>query len=79
MAMVCGNTFLMKPSERVPGALMFLAKLFQDAGAPDGTLNIIHGQHEGNNHPSWEMRGVCDGVCAQWEVPVGESESAAVR
>lgn len=49
MAMVCGNTFLMKPSERVPGALMFLAKLFQDAGAPDGTLNIIHGQHEGNN------------------------------
>ncbi|POI22205.1 hypothetical protein CIB84_014046 [Bambusicola thoracicus] len=49
MAMVCGNTFLMKPSERVPGALMFLAKLFQDAGAPDGTLNIIHGQHEAVN------------------------------
>ncbi|XP_074852897.1 methylmalonate-semialdehyde/malonate-semialdehyde dehydrogenase [acylating], mitochondrial isoform X1 [Carettochelys insculpta] len=49
MAMVCGNTFLMKPSERVPGALMFLAKLLQDAGAPDGTLNIIHGQHEAVN------------------------------
>lgn len=48
MAMVCGNTFLMKPSERVPGALMFLAKLLQDAGAPDGTLNIVHGQHEGS-------------------------------
>lgn len=28
---------------------MFLAKLFQDAGAPDGTLNIIHGQHEAVN------------------------------
>ncbi|KAL4832404.1 hypothetical protein H8958_001949, partial [Nasalis larvatus] len=48
MAMVCGNTFLMKPSERVPGATMLLAKLLQDSGAPDGTLNIIHGQHEGN-------------------------------
>ncbi|VTJ92267.1 Hypothetical predicted protein, partial [Marmota monax] len=46
MAMVCGNTFLMKPSERVPGATMLLAKLLQDSGAPDGTLNIIHGQHE---------------------------------
>lgn len=48
MAIVCGNTFLMKPSERVPGATMLLAKLFQDAGTPDGALNIIHGQHEGN-------------------------------
>ncbi|XP_043930659.1 methylmalonate-semialdehyde dehydrogenase [acylating], mitochondrial [Protopterus annectens] len=45
MAMVCGNTFLLKPSESVPGASMMLAKLLQDAGAPDGTLNIIHGQH----------------------------------
>lgn len=54
MAMVCGNTFLMKPSERVPGALMFLAKLLQDAGAPDGTLNIIHGQHEGSCKPAFK-------------------------
>ncbi|MBW00378.1 Methylmalonate-semialdehyde dehydrogenase [acylating], mitochondrial, partial [Eschrichtius robustus] len=46
MAMVCGNTFLMKPSERVPGATILLAKLLQDSGAPDGTLNVIHGQHE---------------------------------
>ncbi|XP_006206123.1 methylmalonate-semialdehyde/malonate-semialdehyde dehydrogenase [acylating], mitochondrial isoform X1 [Vicugna pacos] len=49
VAMVCGNTFLMKPSERVPGATMLLAKLLQDSGAPDGTLNIIHGQHEAVN------------------------------
>ncbi|CAO2586907.1 Methylmalonate-semialdehyde dehydrogenase [acylating], mitochondrial [Lemmus lemmus] len=49
MAMVCGNTFLMKPSERVPGATMLLAKLLQDSGAPDGALNIIHGQHEAVN------------------------------
>uniref|UniRef100_H3BGD6 Methylmalonate-semialdehyde/malonate-semialdehyde dehydrogenase [acylating], mitochondrial n=1 Tax=Latimeria chalumnae TaxID=7897 RepID=H3BGD6_LATCH len=49
MAMVCGNTYVMKPSERVPGATMLLAKLLQDAGAPDGTLNIIHGQHAAVN------------------------------
>lgn len=47
MAMVCGNTFLLKPSERVPTCAMLLAKMLQDAGAPDGTLNIIHGQHSG--------------------------------
>ncbi|XP_063296485.1 methylmalonate-semialdehyde/malonate-semialdehyde dehydrogenase [acylating], mitochondrial isoform X1 [Pelobates fuscus] len=56
MAMVCGNTYLMKPSERVPGATMLLARLLQDAGAPDGTLNIIHGQHAAVNficdHPA---------------------------
>lgn len=47
ISMVCGNTYLMKPSERVPGCTMLLAKMLQDAGAPDGTLNIIHGQHAG--------------------------------
>lgn len=47
IGMVCGNTYLMKPSERVPGCTMLLAKLLQDAGAPDGTVNIIHGQHAG--------------------------------
>ncbi|XP_040268264.1 methylmalonate-semialdehyde dehydrogenase [acylating], mitochondrial [Bufo bufo] len=56
MAMACGNTYLMKPSERVPGATMFLARLLQDAGAPNGTLNIIHGQHAAVNficdHPA---------------------------
>lgn len=56
MGMVCGNTYLMKPSERVPGATMYLARLLQDAGAPDGTLNIIHGQHAAVNficdHPA---------------------------
>lgn len=56
MGLVCGNTYLMKPSERVPGCTMLLAKLMQDAGAPDGTLNIIHGQHDAVNficdHPA---------------------------
>ncbi|KAG7267820.1 hypothetical protein CRUP_003634 [Coryphaenoides rupestris] len=49
IGMACGNTYLMKPSERVPGCTMLLAKLLQDAGAPDGTLNIIHGQHDAVN------------------------------
>ncbi|KAK1793579.1 hypothetical protein P4O66_011959 [Electrophorus voltai] len=56
MGMVCGNTYLLKPSERVPSCAMMLAKLLQDAGAPDGTLNIIHGQHDAVNficdHPA---------------------------
>lgn len=47
MGLVCGNTYLLKPSERVPTCAMLLAKMLQDAGAPDGTLNIIHGQHSG--------------------------------
>ncbi|XP_005917733.1 methylmalonate-semialdehyde dehydrogenase [acylating], mitochondrial [Haplochromis burtoni] len=56
VGLVCGNTYLMKPSERVPGCTMLLAKMLQDAGAPDGTLNIIHGQHAAVNficdHPA---------------------------
>jgi len=47
MAMVCGNTYVLKPSERDPGATMLLAQLAQDAGIPDGSLNIIHGAHDG--------------------------------
>uniref|UniRef100_A0A8K9UBP8 Methylmalonate-semialdehyde/malonate-semialdehyde dehydrogenase [acylating], mitochondrial n=1 Tax=Oncorhynchus mykiss TaxID=8022 RepID=A0A8K9UBP8_ONCMY len=56
MGMVCGNTYLLKPSERVPACTMLLAKMLQDAGMPDGTLNIIHGQHDAVNficdHPA---------------------------
>jgi len=43
MALVCGNTFVLKPSERVPGASMYIAELAKEAGVPDGVLNIIHG------------------------------------
>jgi malonate-semialdehyde dehydrogenase (acetylating)/methylmalonate-semialdehyde dehydrogenase len=43
LAIVCGNTFILKPSERDPGAAMMLAKFAQEAGIPDGVLNIIHG------------------------------------
>lgn len=46
VSVACGNTTILKPSERVPGASMILADLFTKAGAPPGLLNIIHGQHE---------------------------------
>ena len=47
MALVCGNTCIMKPSERDPGASMMLMDLVNEAGFPAGTVNVIHGQHEG--------------------------------
>ncbi|XP_065051899.1 methylmalonate-semialdehyde/malonate-semialdehyde dehydrogenase [acylating], mitochondrial-like [Rhopilema esculentum] len=46
LAIVCGNTYVMKPSEQDPGAAMMLAELAQQAGVPDGVLNVIHGAKE---------------------------------
>src|ERR1700691_243521 len=42
-AIACGNAFILKPSEKVPGASVFLAQLAKQAGVPDGVLNIVHG------------------------------------
>lgn len=42
-AIACGNTFLLKPSEKVPGASVFLAALLKESGLPDGVFNLIHG------------------------------------
>ena len=49
VAITAGNTSVMKPSEKDPGAMMILAKLAQEAGVPDGVLNIIHGGHDAVN------------------------------
>jgi len=49
LANVCGNTYILKPSERDPGAAMMLARLAMDAGLPKGVLNIIHGTHDAVN------------------------------
>ena len=46
MALVCGNTFVLKPSERDPGASMLLAELVRRAGVPDGVFNVVHGDRE---------------------------------
>src|ERR1700726_1777950 len=43
MAIVCGNTFVLKPSEQDPLTPMLLAELALEAGVPPGVLNIIHG------------------------------------
>ncbi|MGA2536894.1 MAG: CoA-acylating methylmalonate-semialdehyde dehydrogenase, partial [Terracidiphilus sp.] len=42
-AIACGNAFILKPSEKVPGASVFLAQLAKEAGVPDGILNLVHG------------------------------------
>jgi malonate-semialdehyde dehydrogenase (acetylating) / methylmalonate-semialdehyde dehydrogenase len=43
VAVACGNTFVLKPSERDPSAVMLAWDLFQEAGFPDGVLNVVHG------------------------------------
>ncbi len=46
VAIACGNTFLLKPSEKVPSASMRMAELFKEAGLPDGVFNVVHGDKE---------------------------------
>jgi malonate-semialdehyde dehydrogenase (acetylating)/methylmalonate-semialdehyde dehydrogenase len=46
MALVSGNTFVLKPSERDPSASLLLAELIQQAGVPDGVFNVVHGDRE---------------------------------
>ncbi len=43
MAIACGNTVILKPSERVPSAALRLAELFKQAGLPDGVFNVVNG------------------------------------
>jgi malonate-semialdehyde dehydrogenase (acetylating)/methylmalonate-semialdehyde dehydrogenase len=55
VAIACGNTFVLKPSEKVPSASIRMAELFQEAGLPDGVFNVVHGDKEAVdailNHP----------------------------
>ncbi|MEW6998775.1 CoA-acylating methylmalonate-semialdehyde dehydrogenase [Colwelliaceae bacterium BS250] len=46
LAIVCGNTFILKPSERVPSSTLYIAKLLKEAGLPDGVLNVVNGDKE---------------------------------
>jgi len=43
MAIACGNTFVLKPSERDPSASNLAAELYAEAGLPDGVFNVVHG------------------------------------
>jgi len=57
MAIVCGNTFVLKPSEQDPLTPMLLAELALEAGVPPGVLNIIHGG-----------KRVVEGICAHPDI-----------
>ncbi|MDQ0268268.1 CoA-acylating methylmalonate-semialdehyde dehydrogenase [Cytobacillus purgationiresistens] len=46
LAIACGNTFVLKPSERTPILSNELVELFAQAGAPKGVLNVVHGAHD---------------------------------
>lgn len=56
VAITVGNTSILKPSERVPGATMMLMELLNEAGCPPGVVNVIHGAHDTVNficdHPA---------------------------
>ena len=46
MAIACGNTFILKPSEKDPSCPLRLAELFKEAGLPDGVFNVVNGDKE---------------------------------
>ncbi|WP_339433885.1 CoA-acylating methylmalonate-semialdehyde dehydrogenase [Pseudomonas sp. EA_65y_Pfl2_P78] len=46
MAIVCGNCFILKPSERDPSSTLFIAQLLQEAGLPNGVMNVVNGDKE---------------------------------
>jgi malonate-semialdehyde dehydrogenase (acetylating)/methylmalonate-semialdehyde dehydrogenase len=43
VALACGNTFILKPSEKDPSASLCIAELLKEAGVPDGVFNVVHG------------------------------------
>jgi malonate-semialdehyde dehydrogenase (acetylating)/methylmalonate-semialdehyde dehydrogenase len=45
LAIACGNTFILKPSEKDPGCSLKWAELMKEAGLPDGVLNVVQGDH----------------------------------
>ncbi len=46
VALACGNTFVLKPSERDPSLALRMAELLAEAGVPDGVFNVVHGDKE---------------------------------
>lgn len=46
IAIACGNSVVVKPSEKDPSAVMFMARLWKEAGLPDGVFNVVHGDKE---------------------------------
>ncbi|MFZ5792030.1 MAG: CoA-acylating methylmalonate-semialdehyde dehydrogenase [Pseudomonadota bacterium] len=46
VALACGNTFILKPSERDPSTSLFMAQMLKEAGLPDGVFNVVNGDKE---------------------------------
>ena len=46
LAIACGNSFVLKPSEKDPSVSIKLAQLFKEAGLPDGVFNVVNGDKE---------------------------------
>ena len=46
LAIACGNSFVLKPSEKDPGASLLIARLLREAGLPDGVFNVVNGDRE---------------------------------
>ena len=67
LAIVCGNSFVLKTSEKVPSTALRLAELFSEAGLPDGVMNVVNGDREavdgGGVHPPH--------CCQPWQAGAG--------
>jgi len=70
VALACGNTFILKPSEKDPSCPLRLAELMQEAGLPDGVLNVILGDKEAVDTLLTDPR--IDAVSFVGSTPVGE-------
>jgi len=49
LSIICGNTFVLKPSEKVPSTALRLAELMKEAGLPDGVFNVVNGDKDAVN------------------------------
>ncbi len=70
VALACGNTFILKPSEKDPSCPLRLAELMQEAGLPDGVLNVVLGDKEAVDTLLTDPR--IDAVSFVGSTPVGE-------
>jgi malonate-semialdehyde dehydrogenase (acetylating)/methylmalonate-semialdehyde dehydrogenase len=70
MAIACGNTFILKPSERDPSCPLLLAELMKQAGLPDGVLNVVNGDKEAVDTILTDDR--VQGVSFVGSTPIGE-------